>query len=147
MEPSTPVRLVILDSDRERRAQVIASLAHCPDIQLVGQAARLAEAQELIQRLQPDALLIHIQLLDAHGLEAAAQLRAAHPKLRCLVLGDDSAPDWVGRTIQSGSHGYVTLEDSPAILCQAIRTVAQGGIYVAPRAAGRYLRHRLLGAP
>ncbi len=147
MAPSALLHILLLDSDRERRTELKTILAHCPDIQVVGESASLAESREQIQRLSPDVLLVHVQLLDAPGLEAAAQLRAAHPKLRCLVFGENSDPDWVGRVIQSGSHGYVTQEDPLAILCEAIRHVATGGIYVAPRAAGRYLRRRLLGEP
>ena len=147
MAPSTPLRILLLDSDRERRTELKTLLAHCSNVQVVGESADLSDAQALLQQLSPDVLLLHIQLLDAQGLEALAQLRTAHPARHCLVLGESTDPDWVGRVIQSGSHGYVTLEESPAVLCEAIHTVGAGGIYVAPRAAGRYLRHRLLGTP
>jgi DNA-binding NarL/FixJ family response regulator len=116
------------------RAGVRAEIGAGVDI--VGEAASVAEAVVVIGRLLPDVVLLDVHLPDGGGPAIIAQLLPAHPELRFLALSVSDAPEDVIAVIRAGAKGYVTKTISAADLTDAIRRVADGDVVFSPRLAG-----------
>ncbi|HEX9433044.1 MAG TPA: response regulator transcription factor [Burkholderiales bacterium] len=130
------VRVVIVEDQRIVRELLSAMLAGQPDTAVVGQASTGAEALELVDRLQPDVVLLDIGLPDIDGIAVMQSLRSRHPAMRVIALSIHDEPRYVEGMIDAGASGYVLKSATVDELRQAIRAVAQGETYLSPE-----LRH------
>jgi len=83
-----------------------------------------------------------VGMREVNGIELAARLLADHPGLRVLMLSMYDNPEYVQRALQAGASGYV-LKDAPASeIVSAIRTVAEGGVFLSPAVSRRLFRNQ-----
>jgi DNA-binding NarL/FixJ family response regulator len=111
-----------------------------PDISVVGEAANGEQAAESTRRLQPDVVLMDIQMPDGDGIEATRRI-TSDPELqsRVVILTTFEREDYVFEALQAGASGFLLKNTQPAELVAAIRTVARGDAVVAPRVTRRLL--------
>lgn len=128
-----PTRILILDDHELVRKGLRAFLDREPDLLVVGEAGTLAEALPLVALLHPHLILLDMQLPDVFGMASCRQLLAAAPNLRILVLTGHADAPIVADAIKSGAHGYILKDVRLDDLAHAIRTVAAGRGYLAPR--------------
>jgi DNA-binding NarL/FixJ family response regulator len=130
------VRVVLVDDHALFRAGVRSELDGLVDV--VGDAATVAEAVELIAAERPDVVLLDVHMPDGGGLEVIRRLRAeggaAHPQFLALSVSD--AAEDVIAVIRAGARGYVTKTISGADLADAVRRVHGGDAVFSPRLAG-----------
>jgi DNA-binding NarL/FixJ family response regulator len=127
-------RVVLVDDHSLVRAGVRSELADRLDV--VGEAADVAEAVACIRQTAPDVVLLDVHLPSGTG---DAVIRAIHPELpdvRFLALSVSDAPDDVIRVIRAGARGYVTKSISGDELAAAVERVAAGDAVFSPRLAG-----------
>ena len=117
------------------RAGIRALLERESDISIVAEAASGHEAVTLVQKLQPDLLLLDLSMPSGNGLDAIARIRQVAPRCRVLVLSMHSAPEYVRPALRAGAQGYLCKTGDPAELITAVRTLAQGRKYVTPEVA------------
>lgn len=96
------------------------------DMVVVGTAVDGVEAVQQVDQLQPDVILLDIQMPRKNGVEAIGEIKAAHPDARILVLTSFSDDDTVFAAIKAGAVGYLLKDSSPQELMQAIRNVHDG---------------------
>ena len=126
--------VVLVDDHRLFRSGVRAEIGAAVDV--VGEAATVAEAIALIDRVQPDVVLLDVHMPDGGGRAVLDAMRRSHPHIRFLALSvSDAAEDVIG-LIRAGARGYVTMTFSPDELAAAIRRVADGDAVFSPRLAG-----------
>ena len=125
------VRVVLVDDHRLFRAGVRAEIGDLVDI--VGEAATVAEAVEVIGRLQPQVVLLDVHMPDGGGL---AVIAAAPDGPRFLALSVSDAAEDVIAIIRAGARGYVTKSISAEELVDSVRRVADGDAVFSPRLAG-----------
>lgn len=102
------------------------------DLEVIGEAGDGKQAIELVERLQPDVVIMDINMPELSGVEAVERLIAKHPMLRILILTMFGQEEYLFRTMQAGACGYL-LKDSPVSdVIQAIRTVMKGGSVLHP---------------
>jgi DNA-binding NarL/FixJ family response regulator len=132
---SYPVRRVVLVDDHALfRAGVRAQLG--PAVEIVGEAASVADAVPLIRDLDPDVVLLDVHLPDGGGQAVIVQVAPERPGVKFLALSvSDAAEDVIG-VIRAGARGYVTKTISGEELTQAIHRVADGDAVFSPRLAG-----------
>jgi len=133
------IRLVIVDDHELVRKGLRSFLDLESDLRIVGEAATVTEAVDLVERLQPDLVLLDMRLPDATGTEACRRLLAVSPRLRILVLTSYAEDATVVSAVQSGAHGYVLKDVRTDDLLRAIHTVAEGRGYLDPRIAQQAL--------
>ena len=109
---------------------------------VAGECTTAQDAIESTQRLQPDLILLDIQLPGISGLEIIPELLKGCPTTRILVLSAADDRFSVISAIQAGARGYVPKGATGAELMIAVRTVLQGGTYLSP-AASAHLMDRL----
>ena len=141
MSTGTPVasaprrtRVVVVDDHSMFRSGVKAELAGSVDI--VGEAADVAEAVAVIHRTEPDVVLLDVHLPGGGGVEVLRVVHETDPAIRFLALSvSDAAEDVVG-VIRGGARGYVTKTLTGPELVEAITRVAAGDAVFSPRLAG-----------
>src|SRR5262249_34583285 len=117
-------RVVLVDDHELFLAGVRAELADAVDV--VGEAASVAEAVPLIKELDPDVVLLDVHLEDGSGDAIINAVAPERPGVRFLALSvSDAAEDVIG-VIRAGARGYVTKTISAADLAAAVERVASG---------------------
>jgi DNA-binding NarL/FixJ family response regulator len=120
------IRVLIADDHPFVRAGVAALLTSAEGIELVGQCADGAEVVRAADALQPDVILMDVDMPIQSGFEATRELMARHPALRVIILSVSivtaGGPEIAAR---SGAVGYM-LKGQPGQLVEAVRRVAAG---------------------
>jgi DNA-binding NarL/FixJ family response regulator len=137
-------RVVVVDDHALFRSGVRAELEGHVDI--VGDAASVAEAVEVIAQHEPDVVLLDVHLPDGSGADVIAQIAPAHPGVRFLALSVSDAAEDVIAVIRAGARGYVTKSIAVADLADAVHRVHEGDAVFSPRLAG-FVLDAFAGAP
>jgi DNA-binding NarL/FixJ family response regulator len=126
--------VVLVDDHGMFRAGVRAELGDSVDI--VGEAATVAEAIATINHTKPDVVLLDVHLPDGGGPAVVAAVLPQTPDTKFLALSVSDAAEDVISVIRAGARGYVTKTISSPDLSAAIRRVADGDVVFSPRLAG-----------
>ena len=127
-------RLVLVEDHRIFRAGVRSELD--PRIEVVGEAATVADAIPLIRDLDPDVVLLDVHLPDGNGAAVIGAVAADRPGVKFLALSVSDAAEDVIAVIRAGARGYVTKSISGDELSDAVHRVADGDAVFSPRLAG-----------
>lgn len=117
-----PIRIVIADDHPVFRFGLRALLGALPDTKVVGEVTTGEEAIELVTSVQPDVVLMDINMPGVGGIEATSRIRETHPDTRVLMvtmLEDDS----VFAAMRAGARGYVVKGAEPA---EVLSLIARG---------------------
>jgi DNA-binding NarL/FixJ family response regulator len=134
MTPNRSRRVVIVDDHAMFRTGVRAEIAG--DVDVVGEAADVDQAVEVVAATRPDVVLLDVHLPGGGGVEVMRRVAPRLPETRFLALSvSDAAEDVIG-TIRGGARGYVTKSITGPELLDAIGRVADGDAVFSPRLAG-----------
>jgi DNA-binding NarL/FixJ family response regulator len=120
------IRVIVVDDHPVVRSGILSLLAPVADIEVIGEASSGYEALKLVQDLQPDVLLLDMQLPDMFGSDVARQLKAADQKVYILGLSAYDDKQFVLELLASGADGYLIKDEAEAMIVDAIRGVARG---------------------
>ena len=140
------IRVLVVDDHPLFRTGLTGLLETVPDIEVVGQAGDGDAAVSRAVELEPDVVLMDLNLPTTPGLEATRRIVAAVPGCAVLVLtmvADDAS---VVAALRVGARGYVLKEAGQDEVLAAIRTVAAGGAVFGPGVAARLLDRPAPGA-
>ena len=121
------IRVALVDDHPMLREGTAALLAARPDIAVVGQTGRGAEALALIGERRPDVLLLDLHLPDLSGIEVARRVRAEHPRVAIVVLSNYEDAGYVRALLQLGARGYLGKAATGEEIVAAVRAAASGG--------------------
>lgn len=127
-------RVVLVDDHSLVRSGVRTELGGRLDV--VGEAADIAEAIACITQTEPDVVLLDVHLPSGTGDGVIQAVHERLPSTRFLALSVSDAPDDVIRVIRAGARGYVTKSISGEDLADAVERVAAGDAVFSPRLAG-----------
>jgi two-component system response regulator DevR len=127
-----PIRVMIVD-DHPVVREGLRTILDAPDIDVVAEARTGAEACELVGQVQPDVILMDIQMPGMDGLEATAIIKKAAPSVSVVIMTSHESRDLLRRAIQVGAAGYILKEISGAVVIEAIRVTRAGGSLIEPR--------------
>ena len=97
------------------------------DVKVVGEARDGLEVQELAETLQPDIILMDINMPGADGVEATRQVLKRRPEQAVIILTMFREDEHVYQAINAGARGYILKDADSVDVLRAIRTVADGG--------------------
>jgi DNA-binding NarL/FixJ family response regulator len=131
---SQPPKVVVVDDHHLFRSGVKTELSGMVDV--VGEAATVGEAVDVIVNTKPHVVLIDVHMPDGGGVEVIRQVGPQAADVRFLALSVSDAAEDVIAVIRAGARGYVTKTISGADLASAIQHVAEGDAIFSPRLAG-----------
>jgi DNA-binding NarL/FixJ family response regulator len=139
IERREPITVVLVDDEWMIRAAVAQTLTGA-GLELVGDAASMKDAIEVVVDLRPDVVLMDIKLPDSPGVQAIERLSQLAPASRILIL-TRSEENRVVEAIVAGASGYI-LKTAPAkAIIAAVRATASGEAVLSPQIAGKLLQH------
>ncbi len=120
------IRILIADDHTLFRDGLRALLNSIAQVQVVGEAARGEEAIARAESLQPDVILMDIQMPGVNGIEATRQILRASPHIGIIMLTMFEDDDSVFAAMRAGARGYILKGADQAEMVRAIRAVANG---------------------
>ncbi|MCB9076930.1 MAG: response regulator transcription factor [Anaerolineaceae bacterium] len=133
------MKVVICDDQAIIRDGLEMLLKLEKDIEVLGQAQDGSEAVEMVQKTQPDLVLMDLKMPGLNGIEATRQIRAHYPHTKVLVLTTYDDDEWVFDAIRAGASGYL-LKDTPREeVIKAVRGTVTGKTFLDPAVAGKVL--------
>jgi two-component system, NarL family, response regulator NreC len=129
---SGPIRILLVDDHAVLRSGLRLLLEREEGLEPVGEAGTAEDAVRALPRLQPDVVVIDVEMPGVGGIEGAAQIRERAPGTRVLVLSMHERPQDVRRAFDAGADGYLPKAAADEDLVRAIRAVAAGERYVHP---------------
>jgi DNA-binding NarL/FixJ family response regulator len=131
-----PIRVLIAEDQKILRDTYLHTLEEAPDITVVGSVADGLAAVTEAKRLQPDVVLLDIQMPRLNGIEAAKQIRAFLPEVGVVILSHYSQRQYAEAFLRDGTAGKAyllkTTLNEPAELIRAIDVVTERGAILAP---------------
>jgi len=141
------IRVLTADDHQLFRDGVRALISSAPDMELIGEAATGDEAVALALELQPDVVLMDIQMPGANGIEATRQIARASPTVGILMVTMFDDDPSVFAAMRAGARGYILKGAKHAEMLRAIRAVASGEAIFSPRLAVRMIEFFSAMAP
>jgi DNA-binding NarL/FixJ family response regulator len=131
-DPSRPVRVLLADDQRLVRESLGTLLGLLEGIELLATASDGEEALELIERHQPQVVLMDLRMPRLDGIEAIRMARERFPHVRVIALTTFADDESVLGALRAGARGYLTKDASGEDIHQAILTVAAGDAALDP---------------
>jgi DNA-binding NarL/FixJ family response regulator len=140
------IRVVLVDDHVLIRAGLKALLHSLANIQVVGEASDGHEAVHVVEKLEPDVVIMDIAMANLNGLEAASRVTRQWPKVKVIILSMHANEEYVGQALDAGATGYLLKGAEPAELELALKAVVRGETYLSPSISKQlvqdYLSHR-----
>jgi DNA-binding NarL/FixJ family response regulator len=133
------LRIFVAEDHPLFRRGVVSLLSSVPDFEIVGEAISGGEAVESTTRLQPDVVLMDLQMLGGNGIEATREIARKSPDVRVLVVTLFEDDDSVFMALRAGARGYILKDADEEELARAIRAVGRGEAVFGPAVAERVL--------
>lgn len=128
-------RVLLVDDHPFVRRALKLVIEHEGDLMVCGEAEDCGEALALVEALSPALAIVDLSLKTSDGMELVKEVRKRHPQILTIVLSGYNEVIHAERAIRAGANGYVSKQDEPAKLLEAIRKVLAGGIHWPEKAA------------
>ncbi|OJW56994.1 MAG: two-component system response regulator NarL [Thiobacillus sp. 65-1059] len=133
MNPAAPQTILIVDDHPLFRKGVIQLIQAVPEFRFVGEAPSGTEGIALARALQPDMILLDLNMKDMNGVEVLKAIKDDGPDSRVIMLTvSDQAEDLIA-ALQAGADGYLLKDMEPEDLMQQLGEAARGKITISAR--------------
>jgi DNA-binding NarL/FixJ family response regulator len=135
------ITVLIADDHPPFRAGLRALLEATPDIEVIGEAGSGEDTILQAARMQPDVILMDLQMPDVTGIDATRQILQTSPHIAVLVITMFEDHDSVFAALRAGARGYLLKGALKAEILRAIRGVASGEAIFGPAIAKRLMNY------
>jgi len=136
-----PTRVLVADDNPSFREGLSALLLSAPDLEVVGEAADGEEAISRAAELQPDVVLMDLDMPEVGGIEATRRILNTSPHISVLVVSMYEDDDLVFAALQAGARGYLLKGAPKAEILRAIRALVSGEAIFGPTIAKRLIHY------
>jgi DNA-binding NarL/FixJ family response regulator len=133
--PGKTIKIIIADDHAMVRKGLIQIIDETLDLQLIDQAGDGIELLEKLPGQDVDVLLLDINMPGQAGWEVIHKVHHDYPSIKVVILSISSEENYAKQFYKAGAVGYLTKDSAPEQLVEAIRKVADGGIYVSQKFA------------
>jgi DNA-binding NarL/FixJ family response regulator len=126
------IRVLVVDDHRTFAELLSRALAAEPDMDCVGHAASSAAAVEAVAALDPDVVLMDLQLPDRDGISTTGDLTQRYPELKVLILTAHAGPAEMARAGAAGAAGFLAKDGSLTDVLDALRKARRGSLILPP---------------
>ncbi|HET9141704.1 response regulator transcription factor [Actinophytocola sp.] len=140
------LRVVLADDQDLVRAGFRVILGAEDGIEVVGEAGDGLAAVDLVSRLDPDVVLMDVQMPGIDGLEATRRILGSGSAVRVVILTTFDREDYLFEALRAGASGFLLKNASPEDLVDSVRVVARGDALLSPAVTRRVIA-RFAAAP
>ncbi len=132
--------ILIADDHALFREGLVALLNAQEDLTVVGEAANGLDALQKARALQPDLVLMDINMPDYDGLDAAIAIKQEMPRVKVMMLTMLSDDEHLFNAVKGGAEGYMLKNVSAREMLEGVRAVFRGEVALSPMLAARIVR-------
>lgn len=125
MKTKKTIRVILADDHTAIRRGIRRILEQDPNILVIGESSTGVGAIRLVHELQPDILLLDIEMPDMKGYHVARDLRACRVRVLILALSTCAEHHFIEEILRSGMDGYINKSEAPVKIHQAIYEVSK----------------------
>jgi DNA-binding NarL/FixJ family response regulator len=136
------LRVVLADDQDLVRAGFRVILGSEDGIEVVGEAGDGVTAVDMVKRLEPDVVLMDVQMPGIDGLEATRQIlgsAASRGQVKVVILTTFDREDYLFEALRAGASGFLLKNASPEELIESVRVVARGDALLSPEVTRRVI--------
>jgi DNA-binding NarL/FixJ family response regulator len=138
-QSAQPTRVVVADDHSLFRYGLKAMLANAEGFEVVGEATTGEEAVEKVTELEPDIVLMDIQMPGINGIEATRRILETNPRVGVVVVTMFEDDDSVFAAMRAGARGYVLKGADVEEVLKVLGAVAEGEAHFGPEIARRLM--------
>ena len=124
------INILVVDDHAVVRAGLRAVIQSDPDLNIIAEATGGLEALSLIEKTQPDVIVLDLSMPDMDGIMVTKEVHARYPGIRILILTVHEDEAMLREVMRSGASGYILKHAAEDDLIEAIKLIMQGDIYV-----------------
>jgi two-component system, NarL family, response regulator LiaR len=129
-------RVVLCDDHEIVREAIKARMANSSVVEIVGEAGNGRDVVDVVKELEPDVLIIDVELPKRDGIEATKDVLKVRPRTKVIIFTAHAQPDLLALALRAGASGYV-LKSAPAEdIARAVKAVTGGGTFLGGDFAG-----------
>jgi DNA-binding NarL/FixJ family response regulator len=135
------LRILIAEDHPLYRKGMISLLQSIPEFEVVGEASTGEEAVARASQLQPEVILMDLQMPEVNGIEATRRILRESPTIRVLMVTLFEDDDSVFMALRAGARGYILKDADEEEMVLSIRAVGRGEAIFSPAVATRVLAY------
>ncbi len=128
-ESGEPIRVIIADDHMLFRAGVKTALGMKKDIRMVGEADNGMQLLNLLKHVQPDVILLDIQMPILDGISTLPEIKKLYPEIRVIMLTMHNDHSMISKLMELGANAYLTKNSDSEVIYEAIKTVFEQEFY------------------
>ena len=132
-------RILIVDDHPLVRAGFAQLIGDCPDLEVCGEAADMAEALRQVDLAPPDLVIIDLSLAGGSGLDLIEHIKSRDSNILMLVASMHDETLYAERVLAAGARGYINKQEAQDSIIRAIRQVLGGKVYLSEAMTERTL--------
>jgi DNA-binding NarL/FixJ family response regulator len=132
-------RILIVDDHPLVRAGFAQLIGDCPDLEVCGEAADMAEALKQIDVTSPQLAIIDLSLAGGSGLDLIEHIKSRDKDILMLVASMHDETLYAERVLAAGARGYINKQEAQESIIRAIRQVLSGKVYLSESMTERLL--------
>jgi DNA-binding NarL/FixJ family response regulator len=117
------IKVLITDDHALFRTGVKTSLSHYPDIEFIGEAENGMQLLNLVKFLQPDVILLDIQMPIMDGIATLPEVKKILPNAKIVMLTMNDDVSMISKLMEIGANSYLTKNSDSETIYEAIKTV------------------------
>ncbi len=126
----TPAKILLVDDHQIMRDGLRLLLREHPEFQVVGAAFETEAAWLAVKDLEPDLVILDLELPGAGGTALALRIRLNYPEIKVVILTGHAELHFVNEALCAGAQGYVLKMNASAQLVAALKAVLAGQMYL-----------------
>jgi DNA-binding NarL/FixJ family response regulator len=136
---TSPKKVLIVDDHPIVRQGIDLLLRDEEGLTVCAEAESVNEALDAIEQQEPDIAIVDLSLKESSGLELIKDIRVRYPNLKVLVLSMRDEGFYAERVLRAGARGYITKEEGPGKVVEALHKIMAGQIHVSESMASKVM--------
>ncbi len=134
------IKIIIVEDHPLMRQGIKRMIENESDLSVIGEADNINDAIKILAAEEHDVAVVDITLDgELSGIDLIKNITRRKIKTRILVLSMHSEILYIERAMKAGAHGYITKNEAPQILIEAIRSVFSGDTYISNKISGKMI--------
>jgi DNA-binding NarL/FixJ family response regulator len=128
-EPNHVIKVIIADDHTLFRAGVKTALSVKKDIELIGEADNGMQLLNLLKHMEPDVILLDIQMPIMDGIATLPEIRKLYPTVKVIILSMHNDHSMISKLMEIGANSYLTKNSDSENIYNAIKTCYEQEFY------------------